>query len=311
LTPNHRRPTVESLEARVLFSTAALPRPDHVVVLLEEDHSYNELFGTPQFPLEIWPVLAPGPVAQAPYLAGLAQSGAVFTNAHSIGTHNIIDYNAIFSGFLPKGTDKPPFTAPNIASELNAAGLSFGGYSEGLPHTGYTGGGVGLYTRAHNPWVDFANVPASENLPFTKFRSYAALPTVSYVVPNEDDNMHSGQIYEADNWYHNNIAPYAAWAMKHNSLLIVTWDESHQGDDQIPVIFFGPMVKPGKYTQHITQSNILRTLEDMYGLAPTGRSAQTPPITNIFKTSATSARKQPRHPTPPAKAHIKREAPRG
>jgi phosphatidylinositol-3-phosphatase len=282
---------VESLEPRLLFSVLpAIPRPDHVVVLIEEDHSYSQILGGPLLPREIWPVQLPSLLDIAPHMRQLADHSASFTQAFSVGNNNFLDYQALFSGYVPKQQEAPPgspLTDPNLASELNAAGLSFGGYAEGLPRAGYIGSDKGDYTRSHNPWVEFSNVPATENLPFARFpRHYAALPTVSYVVPNEQNNMHSGQVQDADNWYQSNIAPYANWAMSHNSLLVVTWDESHQSNDQIPTLFYGPMVRRGQYSEHITQRNILATIQDMYGLAPTGASASATPITDIFATRA-------------------------
>ena len=38
------------------------------------------------------------------------------------------------------------------------------GYSESLPRTGCTGCGTGQYSREHNPWVDFTNVPAADGV---------------------------------------------------------------------------------------------------------------------------------------------------
>ena len=290
---------VESLEPRLLFSAIpAIPRPDHVVVLIEEDHSYSQILGGPLLPREIWPVQLPSLLDIAPHLRQLADHSASFTQAFSVGNNNFLDYQAIFSGYVPKQQEAPagsPLTDPNLASELNAAGLSFGGYAEGLPRAGYNGSDKGDYTRSHNPWVEFSNVPANENLPFARFpQHYAALPTVSYVVPNEQNNMHSGQVQDADNWYQSNIAPYAKWAMSHNSLLIVTWDESHQSNDQIPTLFYGPMVRRGSYSEHITQRNILATIQDMYGLAPTGASASVTPITDIFTPSARAGSGRPK-----------------
>jgi len=283
---------IERLEDRVLFAASTLPRPDHVVVLIEEDHSYTQLFGSNGLAsLVIWPVMVPHLQTQAPRLHTLEERSASFTHAYSIGHRNAVDYNAIFSGVQITIRQNPApasLSAPNVASELNAAGLSFGGYSESLPKTGFTGTKSGDYTRAHNPWVQYSNVPASQNMPFSKFPGdYRKLPTVSYVVPNESNNMHSGQVIEADNWYENNIAPYAKWAISHNSLLIVTWDESHQGNDQIPTMFYGPMVRPGHYSERITQANMLATIEAMYGLQPTGASALASPITDVFRTSST------------------------
>lgn len=283
---------IEPLESRIFLSASALPTPDHVVVVVEEDHSYSQILG-PSFPgIESFPTVLPNPLTEDPYIRQLASLGASMTNMVSVSHPNGITYQALFSGMIPKPDYIPPqpYTQPNIASELIAAGDTFGGYSESLPKTGYTGGDSGLYARQHNAWVDFGNVPQSDNLPFSKFsRNYSKLPTVSYVIPNADDNMHSGSVSNADNWLRQNLSGYAQWLWKHNSMLVVTWDESHTSSDQIPTFFLGPMVTAGNYSQSVTQANLLSTLEGMYGLAPTGRSASAPPISNIFDSNGLTA----------------------
>ena len=259
-----------------------IPRPDHVVVVVEEDHSYSQILGSTPAPLPLLPLVPRDLLDSTSYIRSLAARGASLTQIHSVGHPNNVTYQALFSGFQA-GSAPLPYTAPNLASELNAAGLSFGGYAESLPHTGYLGGDVGNYKQGHNPWVSFSNVPPSQDLPFSRFPSdFSTLPTISYVVPNLQDNMHSGLISDADQWLHDNISAYAQWAMSHNSLLIVTWDESHEKGNQIPTIFYGPMIEPGNFGERVTQLNLLRTLEDMYGLPPTGQAAQASPITDVF-----------------------------
>ena len=278
---------IESLESRTFLSVSALPTPDHVVVVVEEDHSYSQILGSPAPEIHAFPTVLPSPLTQDPYIRQLASLGASMTNMASVSHPNGITYQALFSGMIPKPDYIPPqpYTQPNIASELIAAGYTFGGYSESLPKTGYTGGDSGLYARQHNAWVDFGNIPQSDNLPFSKFPTdYSKLPTVSYVIPNADNNMHSGSVSNADSWLQQNLGGYAHWLWKHNSMLVITWDESHTSSDQIPTIFLGPMVTAGNYGQSATQANLLSTLEGMYGLAPTGRSATAPPISNIFST---------------------------
>jgi phosphatidylinositol-3-phosphatase len=71
--------------------------------------------------------------------------------------------------------------------------------------------------------------------------------------------------------------------MSHDSLLIVTWDENDGSPgNQIPTIFAGQQVKPRHYADSITHYNMLRTLEDAYGLPHTGNAASAQPITNIW-----------------------------
>jgi acid phosphatase len=43
------------------------------------------------------------------------------------------------------------------------------------------------------------------------------------------------------------------------------------------------MVKPGRYAGRITHYNVLRTLEDMYGLPHTGHAGSVPPITDCWR----------------------------
>jgi len=283
---------MERLEGRCLFAAGVLPRPDHIVIVVEEDHSYDQILGDPVATHTMWPWVAPELMAEAPYIRGLAGNGASFTRAHSVGNPSGLTYQALFSGLTPTAHDRPwlhPYQSPNLASELISAGLSFAGYSESLPRVGYVGGDVGDYKRAHNPWVNFANVPVADNLPFSKFPAdYNKLPTVSFVVPNLQDNMHSSTVQEADNWLADHLSGYARWASSHNSLLIVTWDESHTSGGSIPTIFYGPMVEQGNYADRISQTNILRTVEDMYGLAPTGTAAVATPITDIFQRGGVS-----------------------
>ena len=68
---------------------------------------------------------------------------------------------------------------------------------------------------------------------------------------------------------------YAQWARSHNSLLIVTFDESgHDRDNHIATFAVGQRVVPGPIAKRADHYRLLRTLEDLYGLPPLGHSAQ-------------------------------------
>jgi len=43
--------------------------------------------------------------------------------------------------------------------------------------------------------------------------------------------MHDGSFEAADGWLKTHIAPYVDWAFRHNSLLILTWDEDNSKED--------------------------------------------------------------------------------
>ncbi len=240
----------------------ALPRPDHVVVVIEENHSYTDLIAS----------------ADAVYLHELAAAGALFTRSYAVTHPSQPNYLALFSGSTQGVIDDAcplAFNAPSLASELGDVGLGFTGYSESMPTIGYVGCEYGAYRRKHNPWSYFTDLPPSLNRRFADFPgSFDDLPTVAFVVPDMNHDMHDGSVAEADAWLRENLGAYVTWAQTHNSLLIVTWDEDDDASgNQIPTIFVGPMVKPGAYKTPITHYDVLRTLEDMYGLAPLGQSA--------------------------------------
>ena len=254
-------------------ATGTVPRPDHVVVVMMENHSYSEIIGS----------------SSAPYLNSLATGGALFSQSFGVTHPSEPNYLAIFSGSthsLISDSCPHTYTTQNLGSELIAAGLSFTGYSESMPSNGYTGCTSGAYARKHNPWVNFtSNVPASSNLTFSSFPStFSSLPTVSFVIPNLNDDMHDGTIAAGDSWLKSHLDAYAQWAKTHNSLLVVTWDEDDSSSsNQIPTIFYGGPVKAGSYSERVTHYGVLRTLEQAYGLPYVGSSATATPITDAWQ----------------------------
>lgn len=248
-----------------------LPRPDHIVVVIFENEHRSSVIGSPQ----------------APYLNELAAQGANLTHSYGITHPSQPNYLALFSGSTQGVTsDACPQqfpTADNLGHQLRTAGLSFTGYAESLPQVGYAGCGSGDYRRKHNPWVNFLNLPASVNRPFSDFPSgYRKLPTVSFVSPNMCHSMHDCPIGTGDRWMQQHLDGYARWATGHNSWLIVTFDENAGGTvNPIPTIILGDHVRPGSYAQKINHYTLLRTIEDAYGLPALGNAAAASPLSKI------------------------------
>ncbi|MGD1347771.1 alkaline phosphatase family protein [Mycobacterium seoulense] len=261
------------LTSRIGLVAAAIPQPAHIVIVVEENHSENGIIGN----------------KSAPFLTALAAGGANMTQSFAETHPSEPNYLALFAGSTFGVTrDLCPVNAgaaPNLGSELLAAGYTFAGFAEGLPAVGSPACTAGKYARKHVPWANFANVPPANSLPFSAFPmgNYAGLPTVSFVIPNNDNNMHDGSIAQADAWLNRQLSGYANWAAANNSLLIVTFDEDDGGTrNQIPTVFYGAHVRPGNYAEQINHYNVLSTIEEMYGLPKTGYAAGAPPITDIW-----------------------------
>ena len=248
-----------------------VPRPDHVVIVIEENHSYNEIIGS----------------AAAPYINSLAAQGALFTHSSATTHPSQPNYLDLFSGSNQGVTDDScphSFATANLGRYLLNASLTFAGYSEDLPSVGSTVCTSGAYARKHAPWVNFTNLPTTTNLPFSYFPSdYTTLPIVSFVIPNLNNDMHDGTIQQGDGWLQQHLNGYVQWAMTHNSLLIMTFDEDDSSQsNRIATIFVGQMVVPGQYSEVINHFNLLRTLEDMYNLPYAGVSGNYQPITDVW-----------------------------
>lgn len=100
--------------------------------------------------------------------------------------------------------------------------------------------------------------------------------------------MGDGSIATGDTWLKDHLDAYVRWARTHHSLLILTWDEGRRsfwifGNNHIPTILVGEMVHPGVYDRRVDHYDMLRTLLDMYALAPMGKSAKAKPITGIWQ----------------------------
>jgi acid phosphatase len=248
-------------------------RPDHVVVAVFENKSYEQVAGN----------------KSAPYLNALMKRAAVFTNSHGVAHPSQPNYLALFSGSTQGITDNHcPIDLEgrlNLGRQLFDSGLSFTGYSEDLPKAGFLGCSHARYAAKHNPWIDFDNVPASANQPYSAFPTdFAKLPTVSFVVPNLCNGMHDCGTPAGDNWARAHLDGYLRWADQHNSLLIVTFDENDGSPrNQILTLFGGAGVKPGIYTESIDHYRVLRTIEALYGLPPIGQAARTAPITDVWR----------------------------
>jgi acid phosphatase len=252
-----------------------LPRPDHVVVVIEENRGYAQIMDKRH---------------SASYIHALAKRGMLFTESYGVTYPSQPNYLALFSGSTQGITGNAclfSFSSDNLASALRDAGFSFVSYSESLPATGDLSCAAGAYQRKHNPVASWqgTRLPAEINKRFADFpQDFSRLPAVSFVMPDQNNDMHDGSFEMADAWLKQHIAPYVDWAYKHNSLLILTWDEDDRREkNHVVTLLVGPMVKTGASTQRIDHYSVLRTLLDFYGLRALGASRDAEAIKGIWK----------------------------
>jgi acid phosphatase len=272
-----------------------LPTPAHIVIVIEENKGFDDIIGNDD----------------AAYINDvLVKNGALLTNFCSLHHPSQPNYVELFAGDTLTVCDDtcPPklFDAVNLGSALLAAHPdSFLGFAENLPDKPRACPTPIVYARKHCPWTDFSNVPDSASRDFKKFpktdAGFDRLPLVSFVIPNLWNDMHNGSIEDGDEWLRKRISKYADWAMKNNSLLIVTWDEDSDTSyrkklhcpggittvppqNRIATIIVGePVKKDWTSSDPYTHLDLLRTILDMAGLPPFAGAVTAKDITGIWK----------------------------
>ncbi|HEY1868040.1 MAG TPA: alkaline phosphatase family protein [Candidatus Cybelea sp.] len=249
------------------------PHGSQVTVVIMENKDYNLVVGSPD----------------APYLnKTLVPQGALLRNMHGIGHPSEPNYLALFSGST-HGIHGDPcpvyFKAADSASELIAAGKTFAGYSESMPRNGYKGCYHGRYDRNHNPWVEFRNVPDSDNLVYHGFPSSPA--SLVWIVPNLCHDTHDCSVKTGDRWLSQNLPPIIAWDKKHDGLLVLTWDEAapdKSGKNHVPTVLVGPMVKAGTESdEDVDHYSTLHAIDEIFGIACIDKDCKAPVVSGIWQ----------------------------
>jgi len=256
----------------------------HVVLLVEENHSYSDVIGN----------------SAMPYLNSLAQQYGLAAQYYADAHPSLPNYFMLTVGMTETDTDS--FTGvvsdDNVVRELVKAGKTWKCYAEAIPSAGYVGGDVPPYLRQHNPFSflsDVQNDPAqaANIVPFTQFASDLAsnsLPQYSFVVPDIMDDAHTGTLPQADSWLQQNIAPLIANANFQNSgLLVITFDESEttdtaHGGGHVPTAIVSSQAKKSYVSQTLFQheSTLRLTLSASGVNVFPGASASAPSMAEFF-----------------------------
>ncbi|HEY6378514.1 MAG TPA: alkaline phosphatase family protein [Candidatus Dormibacteraeota bacterium] len=217
--------------------TGASPAGPHVLVIMEENSSYEEIIGSPS----------------APYINSLARRYASATQWYSLKHGSIQNYLAATSGQIPPtavinnectpGQGLCTTSAPNLADQLEARGLTWKSYQEDMPVPCFRAYSAAHYVARHNPFIYYSQIrdnPVRCNriVPFTQFAADLAanaVPNFAWVTPNLCNDMHNacpgGRVENGDTWLAQQLGPILASAwFQQGGEVVITWDESEDID---------------------------------------------------------------------------------
>lgn len=276
-------------------ASAAIPAADHVFIVVLENHSFNQVIGSPFMP----------------YLNSLASAHSLATNYFADTHPSIGNYFMFTTGNIETNNDAFTGTvsSDNIPRAFAAAGKTWKAYMESLPSVGYTGGDVYPYFKHHNPFAYMTDVlnssaEAASMVPFTRLSSdlgAGTLPNFAFIAPNAEDDAHdcptggsacldTDKLTVADNWLKNNIDPLIKSPALANSVFIIVFDESLDvdlvnGGGKVAMVMAGSHVKAGfKSTNLYQHQSTLRLVLDLLRVADRpGNSATAPTMQEFFQ----------------------------
>jgi hypothetical protein len=262
------------------------------VVIVMENRECGQVIGSPS----------------APYLTGLAHRYAQPRAFYGTTHPSLPNYLALTSGSTFGFTDSCSgcsVRARNLVDELQAAGISWKAYMQGMPGPCFQGRSAGLYRRRHDPFMfydDIAHDPArcAKVVPLTQLaadEARHALPQFAWITPDLCNDMHDCATKVGDTFL-SRLVPPLLRAVGQRGVVIITWDEGETNrgccakaaGGNIPTILAGPPARPGlRSALRYDAYSILRTIEDSWGLPRLGGAACscTPPLTALFRPSLT------------------------
>jgi hypothetical protein len=258
----------------------AVPRAaaSHVVLVVEENHEFSQVVGA----------------RQAPFLNRLAARGTLLTRYDAITHPSLPNYVALVAGD-PLGIHGDCRTCHRrgrtLVDQLQAAGISWKAYYQGLPAPCSTAVTAGAYAKKVNPFLHLDSVRSAPQrcrrvVPLAQLGDdlrRGRLPRFAMVTPDLAHSMHSGSIARADAFLRRlDRQLLTAPARRSGILLIVTFDEGtsrhglhgRRGGGHVATIVVGPGVPAGaRDPTPYDHYGLLRSLEQRFGLRPLRHAA--------------------------------------
>jgi phosphatidylinositol-3-phosphatase len=252
--------------------------PLHLILVVEENHDFGQVIGS----------------RSAPFLNQLAARGTLLTNYQAITHPSLPNYLALTTGStlgVHRDCQTCQMPAANLVDQLQAAGISWKAYYQGLPTPGAPVARTGAYTKNVDPFLhlrDISTAPARARrvVPLSQLHADLAngrLPRFVVIAPDLRHDMHNGTVTTGDAFLRRlDRELRTAPGLRGRFRLVVTFDEGRRGHGvsrgrgggRVATIIVGSGVPAG--TRDAARYNhyaLLRSIERLFGLAPLRHAA--------------------------------------
>jgi phosphatidylinositol-3-phosphatase len=269
-------PASPSASSAPTGAAAGLPSFSRVVLIVMENREYGEVIGN----------------SDAPYINRLAWKYALSTRFYATGHPSLANYLAILGGstFGVSGNCTDCVVeGTSLVDQLDANGVPWKAYMEGMPSPCFTGAARGRYVKRHNPFMYFSRIasdPArcSRVVPLDRLSTdldRGRLPPFVWITPDMCHDAHDCSIRTADHFLERWV-PRLLAQLGSTGALFLTWDEgttdagccSKASGGHIATVVAGSAVRRGARSDvPYDHYSILRTIEESWGLELLGAAA--------------------------------------
>jgi phosphatidylinositol-3-phosphatase len=277
-------------------TSAVQPTVQHIIIVMLENRTYNQVIGSPA----------------APYETRLASACGNATEAFGATHGSASNYLASSGGQYPSSSihgcnySACASNENNLYQQFDGVGLTWKVYEESMP-SACDKSSAWPYKIGHNPAIFYTGISAAEchadDVPVADLTARSGtfyddlqngtLPSVAWVTPNRNNDGEkpcgrSCALTSADIWLQSFLALVTATPAYRNGsiLVLVTYDEGKGRDNEfgencanetadlagsqpschVPLFVVWQYAKPGSNSTFFTLYSITRTVEDMFGL---------------------------------------------
>jgi phosphatidylinositol-3-phosphatase len=264
----------------------------HVIWLWMENQSYNAVTDS----------------RSAPFLVSLERQCGLATSYSSITHPSLPNYIAATSGVSRDAlarftTDcSPSASCSTSARSIFTQASSWRTYEESMPRP-CDRRDAGLYAVRHNPpayYRPLAEECVRKDLPIDRFHAALArdsLPAFSFITPNLCHDNHDCTVSTADGWLAREvemIVQSSTYQAGH-TVVFISYDEGpgdtpadctahpHASSCHVATVVVSPSTPPRtRSAERFNHYSLLRTTEDLLGLAHLGMAARAPSMSPAF-----------------------------